>query len=135
MAESLRSSKIMPIFADVTRLTSPGNARDNMDKVKYEAASYRLQRLIKAIFGDNLIRSRIDNYDDAMMTECVVELFSIISVDVSGSITKDQLAEMLWYGCKLELISATCWHTTDDAASRLYFDCREFSNLFSYANV
>lgn len=128
MAESLGSSKKMPIFAGVTRLTSPGNTRDNMDKVQYDAAAFRLKRLIKAIFNDDLVRIGIDDYDDATQTECIIEPFSSVYVVISGLVSRVQLSEMAWYGCNLELISGACIDTTNGAAIRSWFDCREFIN-------
>lgn len=99
-----------------------------MDKVQYDAAAFRLKRLIKSIFRDKQIRIDIDDYHDAVKTECIVEMFSIISVVVSGAVTRAQLMEMSWYGCNLGLLRAMYYHSTGDAASRLYFDCRQFIN-------
>lgn len=128
VAESFGSSKIITIFADETRLTSPGNTRDNMDKVQYDAAAFRLKRLIKAIFNDDLVRIGIDDYDDVMKTECIIEPFSNVYVVASGLFSRVQLSEMAWYGCNLDFISGTGNGTANGTAIRFWFDCREFIN-------
>lgn len=99
-----------------------------MEKEKYEDAARRLKRLIKAIFDDNLERIGIDDYDDAMKTECIDELFRHVYVVANGITDKQQLAEMAWYGCDLDFFGASFSWETKNAVCRLYFDCRKFIN-------
>ena len=106
-----------------------------MTKDKYEAASYRLQRLIKAIFNDNLVSIGIADYDEATKTECIIEPFSNVYVVASGFVSRAQLSEMAWYGCNLELIIGACIDATNGAATRSWFDCREFINDLNGVNV
>lgn len=99
-----------------------------MVKVQYDDAAFRLKRLIKSIFDDKLVRIGIDDYDDALKTECLVVMFSNVLVVTSGVISKAKLAEMTWYGCNLEFFDASISNVTGGAASRLFFDCRQFVN-------
>lgn len=118
----------MPTFAATSWQTSPWQSPLSMTNNEYNAIRTNLRRLIATVMGDNLVQVLIDNYDDAQVTEPLMQPFETVRVFCNGQLSRLQLTEMDWYGCRLISIVVTNHYMPEGSGMLLYYDARQYAN-------
>lgn len=116
------------IFVAATWPTSPEQPPLDMQYSEYRDTRSALLRQIRAIFREKVVQIQIDSFDEAEKVEPILTPFSHVTVVTRNHLGRELLAEMAWYGCNLDDISAHYTHSTDENWVVLAFDCTEFAN-------